>query len=575
MMLRFGSRAALAFVLAGVAIHGCSNMDEETLALDSNGTTGSAALALEIAPGLTIDTVKAILKFPSGKTQEHTINVEAPGSTPTIYFRLPVAQGYSVQLKAHAKESSSDDSMDCESAAVSFNITANTETPVAVPVVCNAPGAIANGVSGTAKVTGTFTVSHAECDSILSKVVIAPATITNSETPVTIEAFSRPKKNATIDITANKGTLTDDEWNKWVFVCGAATGAVTFTVTAELDDCTETGTVLFTCPGAPATPVCSDGSITPPEVCDTNGANPDVLPAGTPTGSTCNATCTAIVPPASGPVCGDGLITSPEVCDNAGSSPDVLPVGTAPGSTCNASCTIILPPPVCGNGAIEPPEPCDTNGAGADTLPTGTAPGSTCNATCTAIVPPPGGPTCGDGTITAPEVCDTAGAAADVLPVGTAPGSTCNATCTAIVPPTSGTAGTCHHTCVEDLTANGACNGVFSPVAADSDAVIDCILGASWPSPNTFPAGSCANGNLLSCYCGTLTPTQCLTALPVDVSGACKNEILAGSGCASRPVAEQSQCVAQVFVNPANATGRAMAYMQCLQDNCPDICFAP
>ncbi|HKO94664.1 MAG TPA: hypothetical protein VJU61_26095, partial [Polyangiaceae bacterium] len=32
----------------------------------------------------------------------------------------------------------------------------------------------------------------------------------------------------------------------------------------------------------------------------TNGTGADVLPSGTPTGSTCNATCTAIVPPQTG-----------------------------------------------------------------------------------------------------------------------------------------------------------------------------------------------------------------------------------------------------------------------------------
>lgn len=96
----------------------------------------------------------------------------------------------------------------------------------------------------------------------------------------------------------------------------------------------------------------------------------------------------------------------------------------------------------------------------------------------------------------------------------------------------------------------------------------------SWPAPDRFAASSCANGNLLACYCGSLSPSQCLTALAADISAPCKNEILAGTGCDARPAAEQSQCVAQLFVNPSNAAGRAIAYVQCLQDNCPDICFA-
>jgi hypothetical protein len=613
--------AALALAFAAGAINGCANMDdEEALLLESSGVTGSAALALEVAPGVTIKTVKAILETPTGKTQEHTINVEPPGSSPTIYFRLPVATGYKVTLKAQAKDTVAKETMDCESQPVPFNITANSETAVNVPVVCLAPGAIATGNNGTAKVTGTFTVSHESCDPILAKVVISPASITSADVPVKIEAYPRSKvKDATIDLTVNKGTLADDDWNKWSYTCGSATGAASFTITAEANDCTETGTLLFTCPGGSGGPTCGDGVITAPEVCDTNGASPDILPSGTPAGSSCNATCSAIVPPA-GPTCGDGVITAPEacdtngnnpdvlpsgtpagstcnstcsaivpptssscgdgvitapeVCDTNGSNPDVLPSGTPAGSTCNSTCTVIIPPPVCGNGAIEAPEVCDTNGSNPDVLPSGTPTGSTCNATCTAIVPPAGA-SCGDGVITAPEACDTNGSNPDVLPSGTAAGSTCNTTCTAIVPPTSGGSGTCHATCVEDLVNNGACNGVFTPVGADSDPVIDCVLGQSWPTPNTFPAGSCANGNLLACYCGSLDPSACLTALPANLTGACTNQILAATGCSAQPAAAQSQCVGQNFVNPGNAAGRALAYVQCLQDNCPDICFAP
>jgi hypothetical protein len=184
-------------------------------------------------------------------------------------------------------------------------------------------------------------------------------------------------------------------------------------------------------------------------------------------------------------------------------------------------------------------------------------------------------PVCGDGDIEGSEVCDTNGEGADVLATGTPEGSSCSADCASVIPPVSGGgSGTCHRSCVEDLDNNGACNGVFSPVGLDSQPVLDCILGASWPAPDRFAASSCANGNLLACYCGALSPSSCLTALAADINAPCKNEILAGTGCDARPAAEQSQCVAQLFVNPGNAAGRAISYVQCLQDNCPDICFA-
>jgi hypothetical protein len=223
----------------------------------------------------------------------------------------------------------------------------------------------------------------------------------------------------------------------------------------------------------------------------------------------------------------------------------------------------------CGDGLInQASEACD--GA---SLPANAPAGSSCTDTCTLVTP--SSPVCGDGDITGNEVCDTNGDGADVLAAGVEPGSSCSADCASVIPPVvNAESGTCQRSCVEDLDNNGACNGLFSPVGPESQPVLDCILGASWPEPDRFSASSCANGNLLACYCGALSPSSCLTALPADITAPCKNEILAGTGCDTRPAAEQSQCVAQLFVNPTNATGRAIAFVQCLQDNCPDICFA-
>ena len=72
-------------------------------------------------------------------------------------------------------------------------------------------------------------------------------------------------------------------------------------------------------------------------------------------GSTCNATCTVIDPPgAPASVCGNGVIETgaafsgvDEVCDTNGANPDVFPAGTAAGSTCN-TCTSITGPVTAG-----------------------------------------------------------------------------------------------------------------------------------------------------------------------------------------------------------------------------------
>jgi hypothetical protein len=123
--------------LTGSIAMSCWSGDEEIIVLENGSAkVGTAALALTIPPDLTVTTVTAYVIFPgTSQKQEHTVNVQPSGSSPTLYFRLPVGNGYSVQLKANATKGS--ETIPCKSEPVAFNVAANTETLVSVPVVCS------------------------------------------------------------------------------------------------------------------------------------------------------------------------------------------------------------------------------------------------------------------------------------------------------------------------------------------------------------------------------------------------------------------------------------------------------
>ena len=105
----------------------------------------------------------------------------------------------------------------------------------------------------------------------------------------------------------------------------------------------------------------------------------------------------------------------------------------------------------------------------------------------------------------------------------------------------------------------------------ENEPIIDCALGQNW-RVGAKPTGTCAS-NALTCYCGSTSAQNCANAEPAQLNGVCKNEILVGTACNTQPSASQSACVAPIMLNPANSSGKALQYAQCLGDNCFDSCF--
>ena len=204
-----------------------------------------------------------------------------------------------------------------------------------------------------------------------------------------------------------------------------------------------------------------------------------------------------------------------------------------------------------------------------------------CTGTSTADAGAPTGdagtpPVCGDGMVSEIEQCDgTAGVGA--CPEGMVGAVTCTAECTrdtsaCTAPTSSGSSGECQRQCVED-PETALCQAEWKGVGPDRS-VLDCMLGASWPAPDKFAADSCANDPLLACYCGPLSSGACVSAPPSTLTGPCTTQILGATGCDTLPEAEQGACVARRFTDPSNAVGRAVIFVTCLQNSCPDVCLA-
>ena len=164
---------------------------------------------------------------------------------------------------------------------------------------------------------------------------------------------------------------------------------------------------------------------------------------------------------------------------------------------------------------------------------------------------------CGDNVINqAEEECD-----GTALPAKAPPGSRCSYRCTLIMPNEENKCAQCtKEKCSEPRAGMETEIGKAGPI-------VECVLGDKWKEGGRASVKSCANSDLLTCYCGSMRAEDCANAPPSSVPGPCVAEILAGTGC------DSSMCVAGKFMNGATPNGKAMRFIQCTQDMCYDSCF--
>ena len=200
----------------------------------SSGDTGTIGLQLQVAPGVTINTVSwSITNATSGFSKTGTVNEQFSNTIAFQVGGLPAGAGYVISLTA----TSVDGTFSCAGSA-SFSVVAGMTTPVGIVLACNAAG----NNSGTVVINGSTVV----CASITSISVFPLETTVNN--PITLVATaSAGPITPTYAWTATAGTFDNAASATPIFTCPSTPGSVTLTlaVSPSAPGCTSTTTQSF------------------------------------------------------------------------------------------------------------------------------------------------------------------------------------------------------------------------------------------------------------------------------------------------------------------------------------------
>jgi hypothetical protein len=203
----------LVITLASTSMLSCSQPPPST----SDGDMGTIGFALQVAPGVTINTISwTISNAGTTFTQAGTVNVQ---NSNTIRFQvggLPSGAGYTIGLTA----ASVDGAFSCAGSA-GFAVAGGMTNPVAVALTCTANG---NG-SGSVVVTG----STAVCATITALSVLPLETTVNSSIALSATATAG-SLTPTFAWTATAGTFDNPAIAGPLFTCPATPAIVTITL---------------------------------------------------------------------------------------------------------------------------------------------------------------------------------------------------------------------------------------------------------------------------------------------------------------------------------------------------------
>jgi len=243
--------------LSGIA---CSPRGTGAAAIQTDGT-GSATIALQIAGGLTINTVTYSITGPAGFSTSGSIDVSHSTTVSTVIGGLPAGNGYSLTLTGTATDGTST----CLGSGT-FNVTAGAVTAVSVVLDCHqAPttGSVSvNGVTNVCPNIDGVSANPAE--------VLVGGSIALSATAHDADSGPSP---LSYQWQATGGTISNPTAQNPTFTCLTA-GAASVTVTVSDGDpaagCAPSVTTQVTCTGGVAGVVASSllvpGSATDPTV---------------------------------------------------------------------------------------------------------------------------------------------------------------------------------------------------------------------------------------------------------------------------------------------------------------------
>jgi hypothetical protein len=508
-----GKAVLVALVAAGGAsLVGCSgNVESGAEGRDtSGGKPGELGLTLRPISGINLSTVSYSITFSQSGPVVRSGSVPVPGTGKDFSFGvpLPVGTGYYLSLSA----ATADGQVICGGGFGPFNITANTALEITPTLTCTD---VSLGSTGA-----VIDIETDACPDITFDSVVVTPTFANVGSA--LQLLSNATSSSGNILTygwavslPSLGSFTPANAKNTSFVCSSS-GTAIATVSADNGECAKSIEAEVTCVNAEE---CGNGVVDPGETCDV-ALDP-----------ICPADCVQI--------CGDGVVEGSEQCE---------PPSTA---ACSATCTMRGS---CGDGFVTGAEQCDPSAS-----PTGAPPGTTCTSSCLveSIIFD-----CGDGIVNGTDTCDAPGGnnytvddCGDVWGSGAIDGSAndCN-------PITPAACASCE--------ASSECAELMDPGILSGSAVEGPASGTPrrelyFKTLDCVRDTGCAVGNVLDCYCGTMSSAQCDAG---NGNGACRAII--EQGLETTNPTEVSNRLSNVTLGG----GLALARIACDKNNCVSAC---
>jgi hypothetical protein len=231
----------LALIAPLASLYSCSDKSVHTgtdSASSDSERSGEVGLALQVQPGVVLNTVSYAITGPGAFSKTGSIDVSNSSTISAVISPVPAGTGASITLSA----TTSDGATQCAGSA-SFNVVARTTTAVSVHLTCHEAAR-----TGTLLVNGSLNVCPA-----IDGVSASPAEVlVGGSVSLNVSAHDTDMAPSPLAYhwTASSGALSDPTLANPRFTCTGA-GVATLTVTASDGDaspnCADTGTVTVTC----------------------------------------------------------------------------------------------------------------------------------------------------------------------------------------------------------------------------------------------------------------------------------------------------------------------------------------
>jgi hypothetical protein len=234
-----GVLAILVGCLGGHAVLiGCSSTAGDGVAEGDPEHGGSVGLALQVAPGLTLDEVSYAITGPLGFTTTGSIDVSNSTTVSAVISGLPAGTGYSITLTG----TTTDGSTTCSGSAT-FDVASHETTVATLGLSCHQAA-----TNGSVQINGTINVCP-----VADGVSASPAEVAVGSS-IALSASAHDSDNGPSPLayswTVSSGTLSDPASVAPTFTCSAP-GVVTISVSVSdgdpAPDCADVATATVTC----------------------------------------------------------------------------------------------------------------------------------------------------------------------------------------------------------------------------------------------------------------------------------------------------------------------------------------